>query len=98
MPQISTKYCMQIPSIGKTYEFSPKDYPDQGKTPDNPICIPRDGALYGAALTIDNISEWFYDYDDRSKGGSRRYVDGFHVWISTLDVEAMYNDEWGWEV
>ena len=98
MPQISTKYCMQIPSIGKTYEFSPKDYPDQGKTPDNPICIPRDGALYGAALTIDNISEWFYDYDDRSKGGSHRYVDGFHVWISTLDVEAMYGDDSGWEV
>lgn len=70
-----------------------------GDSAENPIYVHRSSFYSGAFLHIGNIHELFYNVDDRSKGGSHRYVDGFHVWIGSLRWEKELNEEGiGWEL
>jgi len=70
-----------------------------GDSAQNPIYVHRESFYSGAFLHIGNIHELFYNEDNRSKGGSHLYVDGFHVWIGSLRWEKELNEEGiGWEL
>ena len=84
-------------STAKKEEIRPRS--GHGDSAENPIYVHRESFYSGAFLHIVNIHEWFYNEDDRNKGGSHRYVDGFHVWIGSLRLEKEFNEEGiGWEL
>ena len=56
---------------------------EQGKSPENPIYVPVGAVIVGAKVIIQNADEWFYDYDDRARGGSHRYNEELYVQLTT---------------
>ena len=84
-------------STAKKEEIRPRS--GHGDSAENPIYVHRESFYSGAFLHIGNIHELFYNEDNRNKGGSHRYVDGFHVWIGSLRWEKELNEEGiGWEL
>ncbi len=71
--------------------------PQYGQSEDTPVPIPAlTQSLSGAKVIIENISDWFYDEDTRHKGGTHRYANGFHVWLTTQTIIDLYGrDDYG---